>query len=297
MNTTRTVGWALGLALVATIGCSHQSAESPPVIAAPAASGETSTEPKTMRPPSQASIHRMDAASALLSAAEQLSLGEPRRSTVRTLEENVEASGRAIASAFQMLHADLAAAVRTGNIDPAKVQADETVLANAVQTHTVQEVDALNGLHAILNPSERETAVAEVRSGQSGRAEEQAGGQPGKSREARLDRLTRELGLDHDQRQRVSALLSASPASGPDYRAALERRFDDVLNGFSSDHFDARTTIQASAPSPAEMIRQRVQQETAFLSQLIPILRPDQREKLATNLEQSDRMSGHHGKE
>ncbi|HZU84212.1 MAG TPA: hypothetical protein VE987_14885 [Polyangiaceae bacterium] len=290
MDATRHVGWVLALALGVAGGCSHPSGEAQPVAAPTAATEPTAAAPTATAPrPGGATarpgrMRHMDPAGALFRAADALALDGAQRATVQGLEQNLEASSRELGSAFHGVHADWAAQIRAGAVDPEKVQADEAVLTDAVQGHVQREVEALDGLHAALNPSQRAAAVSAARSSEPGVAEEQGRPPASAGQPAGLDRLTRELGLDPDQQQRVSALLAAQPDPAA-YRAQHEQRFSEVLNAFASERFDAQTTLQAMKPSLREMVHQRVEHEAAFFSQLLPILRPDQRETLASNIE------------
>jgi hypothetical protein len=226
----------------------------------------------------------------LLRAADQLSLRGNRSATVLALEQQLHDSWRNVDAAFRAMRDHLAAQVRTGAIDSAQVQADENLVANAVAAHRAQETFALNSLHALLDPAQRVAIATAVRAEQPGRAEEQARPELEEGTTARLDRLTRDLALDADQQRRVAALLSAQPTEEHAYyHADARRRFDAALNAFPTETFDARTTVQATA-SPAAMVHEHVQRKVAFLAELLPILRPDQRDKLASSIEMRDQQ-------
>ncbi|MBV9945263.1 MAG: hypothetical protein JOZ69_00255 [Myxococcales bacterium] len=257
-------------------------------------------EPAEAQPQAQAASaaahhrlqQRLDPAAALLQAAYEESLSPTQRSTVGTVARNLEATGRALAEVFRGVGTDLAAQVRAGVLDPAHVSADESAITDAVQAHVAQEVDALGTLHTILAPTQRKAAVTVLSSERPGSAELQADPEALSGRAARLDRLTRELGLDSDQQQRVAALLAEEEQPAAPDRAEHERRFEQVVGAFASDTFDARATFQSIAPSPVAMIHERVQRQTAFLSQLLPILRPAQRETLASIIESGEWRGG-----
>ena len=237
----------------------------------------------------------MDPAAALLKATDQLGLGVAQQSTVSTLESSLAASGRELGLAFQKLNADLAAQVRVGAIDPARVQADEAAITTALQAHVTQEVEALNRLHATLDPAQRVAAVNAVRSAQPGNTEEQAVPQGSAGPASLLDRLTRELGLDGDQQQQVAALLAERSGSADVDHARYEQHFQQVLSAFTDDSFDARTTLASMTPAPVDIVQEHVERKAAFLSKLVPILRPDQRDKLATKIENRGPMGADHG--
>jgi hypothetical protein len=128
-----------------------------------------------------------------------------------------------------------------------------------------------------------------VRAEQPGRAEEQARSELEEGTTARLDRLTRDLALDADQQRRVAALLAAQPAAERAFHAGARQRFDAALNAFPTETFDARITVQTTA-SPLAMVREHVRRKVAFLAELLPMLRPDQRDKLASTIEMRDQQ-------
>jgi hypothetical protein len=237
-----------------------------------------------LAPSPMAMMHREDPARALVDAAHGLALTDSQKSTLSTLDLKLGASKKAIGQSFQTLHMDLANQVRMGTIDTAKLQPDESVVVSALQTHMTQAADVLDQLHAALEAPQRAAAVAAVRAESSGRTEAQAGAS-NMNDSSRLERLTSELGLDAEQQRQVAAWLSASPAPAGQSPEGHGQRLEAVLTAFGGDSFDAKTTLQSASAPPAAMIRQHIERKTAFLSQLVPILRPDQREKLASEIE------------
>jgi len=169
--------------------------------AAPGATGPTPAAPSaSAEPRTERGEHGADPTNALLQAANDLKLTDAQKSTIHALEEQLESNEKDTGAAFKALRADLAAQVRAGAIDKAKVQAAESAALNALQVHIAKEADTLNGLHAALDSSQRKAAVAAVRSRASG--EPQPGVEPSSAPSAedaakrRLEHMTRELGLD-----------------------------------------------------------------------------------------------------
>ena len=124
--------------------------------------------------------------------------------------------------------------------------------------------------------------------------EEQArmgrGGGPQDMAKRKLDRMTSDLGLDAAQQQQVAKWLSEQSGSmRPMYEERRKRR-DALFNAFESSTFNA--TALAPPNLGAEM-RTHLDQHVAFLSKLVPILRTDQREKLASMIE-TRRFGGDH---
>jgi hypothetical protein len=197
------------------------------------------------------------------------------------LRQQLHASWQNVDAAFRVMREHLAAQVRVGVIDPAQVQADENVATRALAAHQSQAVFALNSLHALLVPEQRVWVAAVVRAEQPGLTEAQP--RPGleEGMTDRLDRLTRELTLDPGQQQQVAALLSAEAPAGPAHHFDARRRFDAALSAFPTVTFDART-VAPKTESLGTMVHEHLQRRLDFLTNLIPILRPDQRDRLAS---------------
>ena len=58
-----------------------------------------------------------------------------------------------------------------------------------------------------------------------------------------------------------------------------------ILDGFAGDRFDAWTIVPPPLAPPAEEFRRSVDGEVGFLVNLVPILRPHQRDVLASIIE------------
>ena len=293
MRTRRTFVWLFPLALAAA-ACNGGTEG-----ATPGATNAPGTTAATAAPPHEERGERggADPTNALLRATDGLQLTDAQKATIHSLEEQLEANERDTGAAFKALRSNLAAQVRAGAIDQARVQADENTAAAALQTHIAKEADTINGLHGALDPSQRKAAVAAVRAKQAGHVEAQpgAGTAPPSADEIakkRLDRMTRELGLDAAQQQQVASLLAAQPAPKEPHGDERRHRMDALLTAFEADTFDAKTAVPAPPMAPGDMIREGTDREVAFLTKLLPILRPDQREKLASGME-SHGMHGH----
>lgn len=288
MNTSQTGGWALAFALGLALGCSREAnGPTPPPMPPPPPPAAPSAEAQP--PPAERPAARMqhrDATEIVLKSAEPMQLTDAQRATLHTLEENLQTSGQAIASAFQVLRTDLADQVRSGAIDAGKVQSDEAAVTSAIQAHVNREIDGLDALHTMLDPTERGDLVTLARSQESGPgAGMPHGAKSVEGASQRLDRLTQELDLDQDQRARVSAMIASEPAPSLPPGTDGRQRLGAILDAFSSDSFDARPILEPTASTVPGVVREHVQRKTAFLMQLVPILRPDQRERLASDIQ------------
>jgi hypothetical protein len=100
-----------------------------------------------------------------------------------------------------------------------------------------------------------------------------------------MERFTEKLGLDASQQQQVEAILAASrpsPAAMEAHHQEMQKRTDALLTAFAADTFDARSldlAPPADAAGGPPMFRSEV------LAKLVPILRADQREKLAASMD------------
>ena len=99
------------------------------------------------------------------------------------------------------------------------------------------------------------------------------------------ERMTRELGLDSTQQQRLSNLLAERAASREAQESDRWRRTSMVLDTFPGDIFQASTVVTGGAIAPLTMVRAGIDRHVTFLSRLLPILREDQRSRLAASME------------
>ncbi len=206
---------------------------------------------------------------------------------------NAPAEGNAARDAAKELHAELVAGIKAGKIDNAKLEPKYAALEKIASAEHDKEVAALNGLYGALDATQRKAVVASMRAKQAKRDERMAamkggaldaggpdGGRPNQSK-MRIDRLTRGLELDADQQKKVEALAPKEDAKLPDLHAETKKRTEALLTAFEKDGFDAK---KADA-FDAKKTRAAMEDETKLLAQILPILKPEQREKLATKME------------
>lgn len=223
-------------------------------------------------------------------AAEDLDLTSAQHETIAKLEPRLHADDSERA-AGEALRTDLAAGIRAGSIDRAKIAADQAALDKIVLADREARVAALDGLHDALSPADRKAVASDVRVSDGAREPrrnppdmDDAGASLWTGR--RLQRLTLELDLDPSQQKDVAALLSKDgrPDSPPhrEGRDAGKGHLDALLDAFEQDSFDAGALFRAIGDAgPAT--RGWVDHELAFLDRLLPILKPAQRDKLAVS--------------
>lgn len=300
----RVQGLLVILPVVFAFGCQESSgggsaaAGSASAAASAAASASAPAAPKA-----HASFGRHGGiGSALFHASNELPLTDEQKASVDKIEESLKADDDGIKTAMKAFRTDLVAGVKAGKIDATKMTADDTAVDKAIADHQAKEGAALNQLHGVLTAAERTTVVASVRAKQTERearmatwmkAKEADGGAADFSKK-RLDRLTADLTLDAGQQKQVAAILTKNP--DPPNQAGMQSRWDDqkkridaLLTAFGGDTFDAtKADLQVL---PGKTAHEPMDHMVTFFTQLLPILHPDQRDKLATSI---DRPFGSH---
>lgn len=237
-------------------------------------------------------VHRGPGA-ALFQAARTLELTAEQRQKVEAAEQlGAPPSDSAARDAANDVNAEVIAGIRAGQIDTAKLEPKYASVEKLAVTQRDKEIASVSALHAALDGAQRKAVVASVRAKQAKREErgprKEAG--DGGAADARkgprrsLDRLLRGLDLDAEQQKKVDALAPAAElkGGGPD-PAEMKKRIDSLLVAFEKDAFDAKKTDAFDVKKN----RAALEEETKLLSQILPILKPEQREKLAARRDRS----------
>ena len=268
MAPTRTI--LLALLLTMPLACTSASTRR-----APQSADETSAA-KAERGPT-------DAAALLFRATRTLPLDVDRRSTIGALDDELAISRAHVSAAFEDLKAVLVAGIRGGRIDRARIANDEDAIEETMQVHVNETIHALDSLHALLVGAQRIAVVEAARSN----LEPVGGGPPSTEgievrNRHKLDELVSALRLDAGQRDRVWALVDKTPSAMESPYETRRQRAEALFAAFEAPTFDARTVVTA----PGETnVRERVDERVSFVCDLVPMLRPDQREKLAALVE------------
>ncbi len=235
-------------------------------------------------------------AAGLFRAAHDLGLKDAQKDSLDTIEAILKADDEGIRTAMKAFRADLVVGVRFGTLDTVKLAADNAVVDKAIADHQAKEAEALDSLHTLLDSTQRTALVASVRTRQAEREGRMAGWIQGKESDGgafswgqkRVDRLTADLGLEAAQQKQIAAVLAK--ASDPPNGAGMKSRWDDMkvrmdslLAAFAGERFDAKTTDLTIMPG--KTAHDPMDRMAAFFSKLLPILHPDQRDKLATELD------------
>jgi hypothetical protein len=284
MKAIRRFAWVLSMGLAAS-ACGGAATSTAGATAPPGTSVSSAATPDSER------SRRADITFLLLDTTGDLSLADAQRMHLRAVGDRLVTSEKETRAAFKALNRRAAAAVRTGAMDASSLQTDVGTAVAALRGHVAAEAEALDAVHAMLDPAQRRAVVASLRDRQGGGLAEAQGGSAiaapsvDERRQRRLERLTHELALDPAQQVQVAVAIAAQPALYFPRPADRERRTDRLLNAFASDGFDARAFVTPQETSPTEIVREHAGRAVTFLARIVPILASDQREKLAATLE------------
>jgi Spy/CpxP family protein refolding chaperone len=303
---------AVTIAPLAALGCQESSGGSAGAAPMASSSAPLSASASASVAPASAKFHPLFArhggvAASLFRGARDLSdLTETQKDSLDGIETTLKSDDDGIRTAMRAFRKDLAMGVRAGQLDSAKLGADDGAIDKAFADHQSKEADALTSLYALLTPAQRTTLVANVRAKQAeheARMKEwmQGGGTDAGTQDwtkKRLDKLTSDLSLDAGQQKQVAAIL-AKPTDVPN-GAAMQTRWADrqkkadaLLTAFAADAFDPKKLDLA--PMPGKTAHEPMDHMVSFYTQLLPVLHPDQRDKLATTVNRpfgADRRGG-----
>jgi hypothetical protein len=210
-----------------------------------------------------------------------------------------------VPSEATVFHSELAAEVRAGKIDTAKLAPLAEALDTSLERRAGKAATALSALHDMLAPAERMALTEAIRMAQ--KAHEAQHNDLAEWRKNKVDRLTRELDLDDAQQKRVEALLARGAprlANIDKMKGVHAKRREALLTAFEGDSFDpkkyelrsaewdhriipAGTTLQIVNGQPVfpKIAYTTEEHQVSFLGHLLPILKPDQLVKLAKQMD------------
>jgi len=220
----------------------------------------------------------------IVRAMGQVRLGDEQVSAVDAALDPLRASEAHGKGDFDAFQSDLLAGIRAGKLDTAKVRTDLASVDTAVQARRDREATAINALYAALDATARKAVGSGVGGRYAARAPRPVATDGGVAERVKpkVDRLTTDLGLTADQQRQVAAILAKLDPSPAEAQVRVDegkRQMEAFLSAFEGDRFDARKVeILAPPRQPHEILDRDVR----FLSQLVPLLTPAQREKVAT---------------
>jgi Spy/CpxP family protein refolding chaperone len=301
----------LVLPIVCALGCDENKQEGPATAASAGAAGSASAAlaASASAAPVASAVkahtrpgHHGGIASGLFHAAHDLTLAETQKDSLDTIETNLKGDDDGMRTAMKSFRADLLAGVKAGKLDSAKLTTDQAAIDKAIADHRDKEAAALDSLHGLLDATQRASVVAAVRAKDAEHeakvtawmSEKDAKGAAPDWNKKRLDKLTADLTLDAAQQKQVAAILAKT--SDPPNAAGMQARWDEMkkrkdalLTAFAGDTFDAKKADLTMLPG--KTAHEPMDHITSFYTQLLPVLHPDQRDKLATSM---DRPFGIH---
>lgn len=291
---------------IAALGCQESSGGE--TSAAPVASSAAPLVPSASvsaaaaKPHAHYGRHGGIAASLFHAAHDLPDLSQAQQDSLDKIETTLKTDDDGIRTAMKAFRTDLVAGVRAGKLDTTKLKTDDGVVDKAIADHQSQEADALDQLYALLQPAQRTALVANIKAKQAEHEQHMTDWMHGKDADGgtvdwtkkRLDKLTTDLTLDAGQQKQVSAIL-VKPTDVPN-AAAMQARWTDrktksdaLLTAFEGTSFDAKKLDLSEMPG--KTAHDPMDHMVSFYTQLLPILHPDQRDKLATSM---DKPFGEH---
>lgn len=256
----------------------------------------------------------------LFQAARTLDLKDEQKAKIDAAEKEAhagagEASRDAMKDAAKDVHAEIVAGIKAGKIDNAKLEPKYAAVDKVAAAAHAKEAEALTALHGALDATQRKAVTASVRAKHAAREEKMedkkeertfhkdehakdridAGGDAGAllfAQRRGIDRLTRGLDLDAEQTKKIDAIAAKDDGkSGRPDPVETKKRLETLLVAFEKDTFDAKKVDAFDA----KKARGPMEQETKLLTQVLPILKPEQREKLAARMERGPSPHGRRG--
>jgi Spy/CpxP family protein refolding chaperone len=302
---------------IATVSCKDKPVENAVDAAASAAPASSTVAPLASAPPATSASNgggdgegrrRRGAggpAGMMFAAARSLELKDEQKSKVDAAEKTAQESAPdtqrdAIRNASKELQTELVTEVKAGKIENAKLEPKLVAIDKLVTAGHDKEAESLNALYTALDATQRKAVSANVRAKQAARdakmeakndagaaaAAGDAGKEPGIAKRE-IDRLTHGLDLDADQQKKVDAIAAKEDAAakpGHPELVEMKKRVESLAAAFEKDGFDAKK----ADPFDAKKVRGPMEQESKLVAELLPILKPEQREKLATKIEKQE---------
>lgn len=283
-------GLALGCDQKPEGGAAGASSSAKPTVASATASVSASASASTVASAapsaSAAPKHkraRFGLAGMYFHAAKKLTdLDEAQKTKLAEIEKGFE--DPAPPAEMKAYHDELVTQVKAGKIETAKLDPLKAAAEKAMITHRDKELDALNGLHALLKAPQRTALVAALKA-KEGKGPMMGpkggpGGKMGHDPKEKVAHMTKELGLDDAQAKKVEAILPKEDAKAHDPEA-WKKKMEAVNTAFEKEGFDAKKQELFTGKGPGAA---HGGMDSAFLDKLLPILKPEQREKLAANM-------------
>lgn len=260
----------------------------------------------------------------LKTALKDLELSDAQKEKIAALKPEKKDGRGDMKAGFADMKQAMVDAAKAGKVDQKAFDAKLAAMKEKHAERTAAQAKLLNGLYAALEPEQRVTLVAKVKAEMEARQKrmderqakwaervKDADGKPGgrhgmKGMKGKLGMkgmhgmkgghfamLARGLELTEDQQTKLDALAEKgktdlpSPADMKTLRAEMNKKMTELLDAFAKDGFDAaKFDLSPQHKDMGEMMKKQVAQMNEFLA----ILTPEQRAKLAENIEKGPAM-------
>jgi hypothetical protein len=302
---SRILGPAIVLTVAVAWGCNGRNAGTAELAEAGAASSAATLD-SAPAPSADASasaaapppMHHHGLAGSFFRAALEADLTDDEKSAIDKLEEPL-GNDPGVHRELAAFHSDLVLFTKAGRMDTAKLQADEAAINKAYAAQQDAQAVALNGLHDALSSEQRKAVVEALRAMQA--AHERPPPKPGDTgvtdaTARRLERMKSQLVLDADQQRQVAGVLThdlPAPAAIQAHFDAVKKQMEALFGAFEKDTFDAKK-LDVS-PLPGKRPSDPMERQARYIGQLLPILRSEQRDRLATMMDHPRMDHGHGG--
>ncbi len=306
----------MGMALVIVVGlagcksCDENAGGTGPTAsttasAAPSASASVAASASASgRPDRRAMWAGGGPTGALFAAADEADLKPEQKTKIEEIRKGLHGDGSSMRDEAKGFRDELETQVKAGKIEMAKLEPHLAAIEKAQKERLEKEDEALNKLYAALEPAQRTAVVAKVKAKAAERAERMAkrashDKPDGKLRPSPIGRMTRNLDLDDAQKKKVEALAAKHTPDGGAPMGGMfdnDKRLTAIAAAFEKEGFDAKKI----EPVDAKKARAPFEAQAKLYADLLPILQPPQREKLASAMDKrgghGSGRHGHHGR-
>ncbi len=229
----------------------------------------------------------------MLRAGREAQLSPEQKNATADIQQKLRDEEPAL-TALTDYQSDLVTEIRGGKLDAERLAGDYVAIDKGLVARQDKQADAINALHSALDKEGRSAVAGAARARLAAMFRPRPepvleAGVPEGGAEApwvkhRLGRVKVELGLEDPQVPKVTALLvkvAVPPASTEALKSVIRAHAEDMLTAFEQDTFDAHK-LDLSSTGGKGSPHASLERETNFVGQLLPILTPEQREKLAT---------------
>lgn len=237
------------------------------------------------------------AVGALFRAASQAELSDEQKTKIEAIatelrdgDKSEAADGGGPAKQMKALNDELLAGVKAGKIDQSKLEPHYAILDREAKERATRDVEGLGKLHDVLDADMRKKLAEQVKKQEEERNERakkqeaqhaDAGARPSPQKR-RYERYAKELDLDADQKKKLEAMIPNEDTKlVSTIREEAKKRVDITCDAFMKDTWDGK-----GIPGPdVKQIRKPMDEQVKFFNQLLPILKPEQKDKLVARLE------------